>query len=298
MARRRFPEGLIVPIDRLDEQGYGVGQVENRSIRLKNALPGEQATARILKRRRTELLGECHVWQNPNELRRHAPCEYFPRCGGCSLQHLNYADQLAFKTEGLLRELETCGITPDRLMQPVAGPRFGYRHKARLSVRYLQGEMLVGFAETLSSRVGRMDACLNLAPRLSALIPHLKARLSDLSVAQHIPQVEVAAGEQAVAIIIRHLAALSRDDEEVLRQLARSQGISVYLQAGGYDSLQKLFPLTEDDLLSYSINGFGLNLQFHPTEFTQVNPHMNCQLVADAVASCGDLNGVRVVDLF
>jgi 23S rRNA (uracil1939-C5)-methyltransferase len=209
-----------------------------------------------------------------------------------------YAEQLRFKQSGLLALLEKQGVEPARVEAPVHGPITGYRHKARLGVRCIGDEVLVGFRESFSSRVRRMDECLNLAPRLSALMVPLKAAISRLSIRERVPQIEVASGDEGVAVVVRHLEPLVGSDADVLIDMAETTDVRLYSQPGGYDSVRRLYPQSGSDLLSYSLEAFGLNLLFHPMEFTQVNPYVNRLLVQAALVNAGGLSGKRLIDLF
>jgi tRNA/tmRNA/rRNA uracil-C5-methylase (TrmA/RlmC/RlmD family) len=84
-------------------------------------------------------------------LRQSPICEVYQQCGGCSLQHLNPYNQIHFKLETLKEQMAHFGqVVPDQWLSPVQSPYTqGYRHKARLGVRYVakKDKVLVGFRE-------------------------------------------------------------------------------------------------------------------------------------------------------
>jgi 23S rRNA (uracil1939-C5)-methyltransferase len=219
------------------------------------------------------------------------------------MQHLDYAAQLELKSQSLLAALEEQGVQPQQVRAPVAGPRLHYRHKARLGVRCLGSKsgdetVLVGFRESFSSRVARISECKVLATPFAELLPDLQATLTLLKQRHRIPQIEVAAGDVEQAIIVRHLEPLEQSDRGQLTVLARKHDIRVYLQAGGYDSLELLWPHAADPWLTYSIMDFGLTYRFQVTDFTQVNPYMNRSLASAVACALRPEPGTVVADLF
>ncbi len=301
MARRKpLPADLPVQVERLDDEGLGIGRVQTgevvREVRLRNALPGEAVQARILKRRRGTWFGNAQPAEAAMHVdRRATACAVFPRCGGCALQHMPAHLQLERKTAALADLLAEHGVRAARWRAPITGPQFGYRRKARLGVRVVGDQVFLGFREAFASRVVDMTSCPALDVRLSALIAPLRAVVAALSVRRAVPQIEVAAGDEAVALVLRHLEPLTQEDVVRLAALARQHGVAVYTQAGGYDTVTPL-PGHPAHLLSYALPEFGLNVQFSPVEFTQVNAAINRSLVRHGTAplrSCG-----LVADLF
>jgi len=294
------PAEVAVEVVGLSAEGLGEAEVNGRPLRIRNALPGEQVTARILKRRKGVRFAECAAdvaVEHAHPDRRAPACGYFPRCGGCNLHHLAYPAQLALKQQQLAEALEANQVTARVWNVPQSTTRLGYRRKARLGVRQLGEQVLVGFRESFSNRVAKVDACVALTPRLCALIQPLKGLLPQLSVAHRIPQIEVAQGDDACALIIRHLEPFSAEDLSLWRTFERTHNVQVLLQSAGYDSLVTLHggPVNP---LGYQLPQWGVFMTFMPHQFTQVNLEMNKALIRHALACFGDLNGRRVLDLF
>ena len=295
---RRLPQFVELRITCVDADGRGLGEIDGRPIRVKNALPGERVRARLLRRVRGERWGETDAVLVASPARHPAPCPLFPRCGGCAVQQLAGAAQLAAKQARLLELLDASGVEVGRLRPPVAGPSYHYRTKARLGVRLVGDAPLIGFREHLSNRVARMDDCLVLAPRLGGLIEPLKALVNGLSVRDAVPQIEMAAGDEDCALVVRHLRPLLAGDVDALRRFARRFGIALLTQAGGPETATLLAaPAGRTQQLGYAIPAFGLYLNFHPTDFTQVNLALNRRLVADVVQSLEPACGLTA-DLF
>ena len=295
MSRRRLPPRLDIAVKSLDDEGMGLGTHGSRTVRVKGALPGESASARVVGRRRGAVLTVADEGvAEPATQRVPARCDAYPRCGGCALQHLADDEQLALKDRRLRAELAAAGAAPQRWRAPFTGPRLHYRRKARLGVRQLGDAVLVGFRETFGGRIVRMNDCPALVPELAALPAALAALVAELSVANQIPQVELAAGDDASALILRHLAPLTTADEQRLIGFEAAHGIDVYTQAAGYDSIRRLHGGPR--LLSYRLADFGVCLRFEPADFVQVNAWVNEALVR---AACQALAGLeRIADLF
>src|SRR5207237_3092110 len=107
-------------------------------------------------------------------------------------------------------------------LPPIAGPAWGYRHRARLSVRHVpkKGGVLVGFHERKSSYVADMRECHVLPKRISDLLPALRALIESLTIRERVPQIEVAVGERLPAVV--HVASLVIVYALVLRVLVRT----------------------------------------------------------------------------
>lgn len=295
---RRTPRRLELAVESLTPDGLGRGRFAERSVAARNALPGEHVEMRVLRRRRGVWYGEADTPEARAETRRVPLCAHFPRCGGCSLQHLSDADQLELKGRCVAALLAEQGVVARRVRAPFAGPRFHYRHKARLGARLVGDELLVGFREGFSSRVARISDCKTLAEPFARALPELAAALGMLSEPGRIPQVELCAGDRAYAVIVRHLTALTAGDVERLRRFARHTGMHVYAQSGGYDTLRGIDDPGPPRLLGFGNPDFGLHLEFLPTDFTQVNPDVNRALVSRAVLGLAPRPGSSVLDLF
>ena len=295
---KKAPAEHEVVIDTLSDEGLGGATLNDRPLWVRNALPGERVQARILKRRRGQRFADGTPIADLNPHRVGSACQYFPRCGGCNLHHLAYAEQLQLKQGILAKALQRVDVAPSLWRQPTGLTRLGYRRKARLGVRVLGDQVLLGFRESFSNRVARMDTCMTLTPRLAALLQPLKELIGTLSQPRTIAQVELAQGDAHCALLLRHLAALSETDQQQLQRFSAARDVQVILQPSGYDNLQPLSGREGTFPLSYKIPEYGLNLQFYAHQFTQVNALMNRELIRVATGYLGDLRGRVVADLF
>ncbi|MBI3094631.1 MAG: 23S rRNA (uracil(1939)-C(5))-methyltransferase RlmD [Rhodocyclales bacterium] len=290
----------LADIESLDHEGRGVAHVDGKVVFIEGALPGEAVD--YVSYRRKPSYEKAHVLRvlRASSQRVEPPCPHFGTCGGCSMQHLHLAGQTAAKQRVLEDALwHIARLKPEQLLPPISGTGWGYRLRARLSVRYVasKGGALIGFREKHSSYVALMDSCPVLPPHVSALIPALKTLVDGMSQPDRMPQIEVAVGGSRTVLLLRHLEPLTPDDLDRLRQFAEEHGIIWYLQAGGLDTVV-LFHPADASLLSYELPDFGLELLFHPTEFTQVNHGVNRMLVRRAMALLKPQPGERIADMF
>ena len=295
---KKQPVEHEVVIDSLSDEGLGGATLNDKPLWVRNALPGEQVRARILKRRGGQRFADGLPLTDLHQDRTVSACQYFPRCGGCNLHHLAYPKQLELKQGILATALQRVDVVAERWRQPTGLTRLGYRRKARLGVRVVGDQVLLGFRESFSNRVARMDACMTLTPKLSALLSPLKELVANLSQPRTIAQIELAEGDETRALLLRHLQALAPEDVQSLQSFADANDVQVILQPAGYDSLQPLPNAGGVYPLSFKIPEHGLSLQFYAHQFTQVNALMNRELIRVATGYLGDLDGRVVADLF
>jgi 23S rRNA (uracil1939-C5)-methyltransferase len=227
-------------------------------------------------------------------------CPHFGVCGGCSLQHMEPSAQIAAKQRVLEDNLTHIGkVKPDAMLSAIHGPAWGYRSRARLSVKLVEkkGGVLVGFHERKSSFVAEMDSCEVLPPRISALIPQLRTLIMQLTIRDKLPQIELAATDAVDVLVIRHMAPLGGDDETLLREFADAHHIQWWLQSKGPDTIVPFYPLDAPEL-AYTLPEFNLVMPFRPSEFTQVNTAVNPILMRRAMQLLDPQPFERIVDMF
>jgi 23S rRNA (uracil1939-C5)-methyltransferase len=301
---------VTVNIESLDNEGRGIARVDGKAVFVEGALPGERVAITTLKRKPTYEVARATRVISASASRVAPRCPHFGVCGGCSLQHASLALQVAAKQRVLEEALARIGrVVPGRLLPPVHGPAWGYRYRARLSVRNVpkKGGVLVGFHERKSSYVADMRECHVLPRKISDLLPRLRRLVEGLSIRDRVPQIEVAVGERPApgsgaepvpvhALVFRILEPLTGSDESHLRAFADEHAIDVWLQTGGPATAVPFHPAPAP--LAYSLPEFGVFVPFGPTEFTQVNHAVNGVLVRRAMALLAPAPGERVADFF
>jgi len=266
---------------------------------VEGALPGEDVDFAVLKKKLSHEFGKATAILSASSARVTPRCPHFGVCGGCATQHADSRTQMAAKQRWLEENLARIGkVSAESLLPVIYGPDWGYRNRARLSVRRVakKGGVLVGFREKRSTYVADMKECPVLPTRVVELLPALKALIEGLSINERVPQVEVAVGDNATALVFRHLLPLTPADLKNLKNFGEANHVHVWLQPGGPESAQALEPAASE--LYYELPEFGVRIGFRPTEFTQVNFALNRVLVSRAVRLLDPRPGERIGDLF
>ncbi|MCX7894051.1 MAG: 23S rRNA (uracil(1939)-C(5))-methyltransferase RlmD [Burkholderiales bacterium] len=287
-------------IESLAREGQGVAHVEGKVVFIEGALPGEAVEYASYRRKPAFEQARTVRVLRPSAARVEPRCPHFGVCGGCSLQHADMAMQVAAKQRVLEDALRHIGrVRPETILPAVHGPAWGYRHRARLSARYVpkKGGALVGFRERHSTYVADMRSCAVLAPPAGALIAPLRALVNSLAIAERLPQIELAVGSRATVLVFRNLVPLAGEDEAKLAAFAEAHGVQVWLQPKGPDSARPLHPAAPA-ALDYALPEFGVRIGFLPTDFTQVNHTVNEVMVRRALALLDPHPGERIGDLF
>lgn len=270
-----------------------------KTVFVAGALPGERVRYRRTRRHRQHDDGVLLEVLEASPERVAPRCTHFGVCGGCALQHLAPAAQLAAKERELRDALARIGsVEPDTWLAPLAGPAWGYRRRARLGAKYVhkKGCVVVGFRERAAPYVAQLGSCEVLAPPAGQLIAPLAAMLTSLEIREHVPQIEVAVAEGTTALVLRVLRSPGEADLERLRSFAAAHPVRLYLQPGDLSSVQALLP--GEAMLRYQLPQFGVTLEFAPTDFIQVNAPMNEALVARAVELLELTPQAAVLDLY
>jgi 23S rRNA (uracil1939-C5)-methyltransferase len=319
---------LDLTIESLDQEGRGVAHADGKVVFVEGGLPGERLRAEIVRQKPSYAIARAVTIDAPNAARVVPRCPHFGVCGGCTLQHADESLQLAAKQRALEDALQRIGhVQPDTLLPPVAGPAWGYRYRARMSVRDVpkKGGVLVGFHERKSSFVADMLECHVMPAKISALLPKLRSLIESLSIRNRLPQIEVAIGERLTphatvgatpagdalrldddrtpgqarlvhALVLRILDPLSTADEARLVAFADLHDVEFWLQSGGPETVTPFYP--PGATLAYTLPEFDIALPYAPTDFTQVNASINRVLVRRAIQLLDPQPGERVADFF
>ncbi len=301
--RRRKPrlpeESVEVEITAMSNEGRGIAYVDDRTVFIDQALLGERVLFKYTRLTKKIAEGRAIEILQSSDLRVEAKCKAFEMCGGCSLQHMASEAQVQLKQSMLIDQLKHLNIEPAEILQPLLGPEYGYRHKARLGVRYVhkKEKVLVGFRERNSSFITETERCEVLHPTVGKIIKELAECISQMEQKRTIPQIEVAVGDDQTVLVFRHLEVLPESDRQILIDFCKLHALTCYLQAGKPDDLELLYP-DQVEPLSHELEEQKVKIEFQPSDFTQVNPDINKCMVSNAIDYL-DLNeSDNVLDLF
>jgi 23S rRNA (uracil1939-C5)-methyltransferase len=301
MSRRRKkqdPNEYEAIIETLSHEGRGIAHLNEKPVFIFNALPDEKVKFRYTQKKQKICEGATTEVLTNSPDRITAKCPHFTLCGGCSLQHMTPGYQQDFKRQSVLQLLKQQNVTPQTVTDTLTGPTWGYRRKARLGAKFLapKDTILLGFRERGSSFLAHLDQCEILDPRIGHLFPAIKTWLYSLDARDTIPQIELAATNQAVALIIRHMEPLSSSDIEKIKTFAQAHQFKIFLQPKGIDSIHPLN--TEEKHLTYQLPAFDLEFKFQPFQFTQINETINQKMTLQAIDWLDLKPNDQVLDLF
>ena len=287
-------------IESLDREGRGVAHVAGKAVFVDNAVPGELVEYSAYRKKPAWEAAQIVRIEQEGAARISPRCAFFGTCGGCSMQHIEERVQVAAKQRVLEDAFWHLGrIRPETMLRPLHGLSWGYRHRARMSARWVEkkGGSLVGFRERKSSYVTEMTSCEVLPPGVSDLIRPLRALIDTLTMRERIPQIEVSVGDALTVLVLRVLEPVGAEDGERLKRFAERHGVQLWLQPEGPDSARPFWPL-ETPGLYYTLPEYGLRIAFGPTDFTQVNHAVNRLLVGRALSLLDPRPGERITDFF
>ena len=302
MSRRKkkLPtEPQQASVESLTHDGRGVARVADKTVFIDGALPCEEVMFRYTRVRSNYDEGEVLEVLKASPHRVTPACEFFQSCGGCNLQHLEPDEQIRIKQGMLMDNLARIGkVQAEDILPPLTGPIWGYRQKARLGVRYVRkkARVLVGFREKHSAFLADMNHCKILNPLIGERLEELSQLIRQLSCYKQIAQIEVAIGDEGVALIFRHLVELTETDKQLLTEFGQQHDFQIYLQPKGPDSVTLLWPATAS--LSYRLPAYDIALGFRPNDFTQVNTAINQAMVTRALELLEPQATDHVLELF
>lgn len=289
-------------VDALADNGAGIIKSEDKVYFVDQVIPGEQVEFTPIKKHKGKFRGQLTRVIQPSPDRAEPRCEYFGVCGGCALQHITPAAQLTLKQARLFDNLSNlANATPQHRLTPLASPdaEYGYRRKARVGVRYVpkKGGVLVGFRERGSRYLTSLMHCHTLDPRLAELLPALHALLEQISIRTEIPQLEISAADNAVAIVLRNLQPFNQDDIALTKQFAIDHKLHFFLQPRGLDSVTPLYPESPPPLY-YRLPDYDVEIRFKPTDFIQVNATLNQAMINAVLELLRPESSDLILDLF
>ena len=298
-----LPDGWL-QVQSLDLDAQGVARKpDGKVIFIDGALPFELVTANTHRKKNNWEQASLTAIHRESSQRVRPGCPHFGlhagACGGCKMQHLHMGAQVAVKQRVLEDNLWHLGkVKAQTMLRPIEGPSWGYRYRARLSVRHVikKGQVLIGFHERKSRYVADMQQCPVLPPHVDAMLMPLRALIAGMDARDTCPQIELACGDSVTALVLRHLEPLSAGDLARLRAFAAEYNVQWWLQPKGPDTVKLLDEGGEQ--LSYALPDFGITMPFKPTDFTQVNPHINRVLVSRALRLLDVQPHERVIDWF
>ena len=291
---------VLATIENIDQEGRGVTHIDGKAIFVEGALQGELIEFESYVRKPTYEIAFTERVIRQSNLRVKPKCDHFNRCGGCSMQHFEFQAQIAAKQRVFENTLSRIGkVKPETILTPLAGPSWHYRYKGRLRVKFVikKNKALVGFNEKRTHFIADISSCEVLPKNLSNILPQLQELITKLSIKDKIPQIEFAADQNHLVLVLRILDALNDNDEFLLNTFSSQYPVQFWTQSKGPDTVKPLSK-KDDVKLSYTLKEFGLQFNFMPYDFTQINPFINQVLVRRAMSLLKPSHDDRILDFF
>ena len=289
MSRKKrlfSPEPIELEISGLYDDGRGTTEHLGKLLLVEGSLPGEKVIAEIKGKKKKNLVAKTTEVLVASPDRIEPACANAEVCSGCCLHHQSSEAQILEKQsrlQALFRSAEA--PEPEQWIEPLLGPKLGYRNKARLGVRYVEKKemLLVGFREKNGRYVAELDNCPVLTPEVGERLLDLREMIGNLQAFDTIAQLEVSAGDEETALVVRHLEELSDADQQALIDFGKQHDLQIYLQPGGLKTVHKVWPADNYERLRYALPEFDLEMLFHPMDFTQVNAEINRKMIQQAL---------------
>ncbi len=295
-----MPDGPFeAHVEDLSHDARGIARVDGKVVFITDALPGENVRYMRTRKKSSFDEGQLEEVLKASADRVDPECAHFGLCGGCSLQHLDPRAQIEFKQAQMLDNLRRIGgVEPVEVAAPLIGPLWGYRRRARLSVKnvHKKERVLVGFRERNNPYVAVIEGCEVLDPAVGRRLTKLAGLIEQLTICDRIPQIEVAVAENAVALVLRVMDPPTLQDRERLEAFSKEEAIWFYLQPGGLDSVTPLLPDTPE--LYFQLPNHNVRLYFEPADFIQVNGTLNAAMVDQALEWLNPGSADKVLELF
>lgn len=306
----------MVTLDIVDcgTNGEGIGKADGFTVFVKDAVIGDQVTAKIMKAKKNYGYGRLMEILKPSPDRVEPICPSARQCGGCQLQALSYEKQLAFKAEKVRGHLERIGGFSDLPMEPIIGmdDPFHYRNKAQFPVgKNKEGHIITGFyAGRTHSIIENRDCALGVPENQEIL-----NRVVSYMEKYHIEPYDETTGKG----LIRHIFTRCGYYTGQLMVCMIINGTSIPHQQELVDSLREIPGMTSITLnvnkkrnnvilgdqmkllwgQEYITDKIGdISYQISPLSFYQVNPQQTWKLYSKAL-EYADLHGEETVwDLY
>lgn len=293
-------EPVRVTIESLTHDGRGVAHVEGKVIFIDEALPGEEVEFIYTDSRKDYAEGKVATLLSRAPERVDPECVHYGMCGGCSFQHVDSHRQIEIKQGLLVEQFSRIGkVAIPELWEPLIGPHWGYRRKARMGVKYVakKGRVLVGFRERRQPFLAEIESCKVMHPLVGQRLMALSEMIGQLTIKEKIPQIEVAIGDEDCVLAFRVLEPPTLEDKEIMRTFGRTHHLSICLQSKGPDTIE---PLEGEPVVTptYALPDQNLLFRFKPAMFTQVNYPINKQMINRVLDTMQLTKDDIVLDLF
>ena len=312
MAKPQKNQIFDLTIDNYSSEGDGIARLDGMAVFVKGALRGERCRVKLLKVGKTAAWGRVEQVVTPSLARIKPDCPHFPKCGGCALRHMSYAEELEFKrqrVEDALRRIGGLDLSVD-VIHGAEAPEC-YRNKAQFPVSDRSGKLSIGFFRARSHDVIDVERCLLQRPEADAAARAVKGwmerfkvpaydELTHNGLVRHVYVRTNRTGESLVCLIcngtkLPHLNALIDALQEAVPGMV-GLVLSINREKTNVILGKDYQTLWGQDFLYDTL--CGLTFKLSVPSFFQVNPMQTEVLYRKAAEFAGLTGDETVVDLY
>jgi len=305
----------ILTINKLDFNGCGVGRYQHKPVFVMGSLPNETVEIRIIEQKNKYILAKLLKVNKASEHRVVAQCQHFSLCGGCDLQHLDYAEQLIFKQNKVSELLSRRGFSSELINQlpwqkTIESSQWHYRRKARIGVQFdKNSQAIIGFRQKATNQLVAIKSCPVLVKPACDIFPLLKALLAKLTVKKSIGHIEIISADivgdktNKLTLVVRQVRPINEHDRQVWQEHAEKYHWNLRFlenKRGQEDNDEQLKIAGTDlnyDELSYQLAD-DIRIHFSNTDFIQINQSVNLTMIKQALDWLMLEPNDQVLDLF
>lgn len=311
---------VIIDIEDIGSDGEGIGKYQGYTIFVKNAIVGDRIRTKLIKSKKSYGYGRLMEIIDPSPYRVTPRCSLADKCGGCSIQHLDYQKQLEYKQNKVINCLERIGGFPaeefckKNIMEPIIGMKepFYYRNKAQFPVGVnKEGKVTIGFYAGRTHSIIDTSHCCIQAPINDDILQKVRTFLEEYSISvyneekqeglvRHIlTRVGFTTGEIMVCLIINGNDLPYKERLiESLCEIPHMTSISININKEKTNVIlgDKVKTLWGKPYITDYIG--DIKYQISPLSFYQVNP-IQTKVLYETALNYADLNGEETVwDLY
>lgn len=295
-------------------QGEGIAKREGYPVFIQGALKGERAKVKVIKVNKNYAYGRIEEIIEESPERVIPKCDFYKKCGGCSLQHMSYKSQLDFKWDRVKECVSKIGGIREELVKYPLGMEdnpFRYRNKVQLPIGKINGEVVIGFYEPRSHNIVDINSCLiqdEVADKIVALTRDwinknkiepatLDGEFNQSGTLRHIMiRNGLKTGEVMVVLVAttENIPAIESYKQIMIENIEGLKSIILNVNAKNTNVIlgDKCITLYGSDTIQDYIGEFKFNIS--PLSFFQVNP-VQTEVLYNKVLEFAKLTGSETV---
>ncbi len=307
-----------IEIEDYGNDGEGIGHYEGMAVFVKDAAKGDRALVRITKVKKSYAYAHLVKVLEPSEDRSEPPCPHAKVCGGCSLMHIGYDRQLAWKQEKVAQALKRIGGIEDPMgiMEPIVacdGGGLHYRNKAQFPVGCdRDGNIIIGFYAGHSHRIVDTDSCLLQPERFDEIIGACRAFFVEHRIkpydeekgsglVRHIVIREGRSTGQIMVTFVLNGDGFGEHEQALVHEMRKISGIRSIIINTNKKMTNRILGFTNrvlwgNDVIEDTIG--DIRFAIGPMSFYQVNPSQTKRMYEKALEYAALSGGETVWDLY